>query len=177
MIIDRFWAMPSKNTFSIKPIRELLYEEMRYGGLWLDPFSGGSKLATITNDLNPEIDADYRLESLDFLRLFSNSSADGVLFDPVYSLRQLKECYESVGLKVNEPTRSDWWTKRKRQIARIIRPGGKCISFGWNSNGIGKSLGFNIVRIVIVAHGGVHNDTICTVEIKGEIRYEKRIEL
>lgn len=41
------------------------------------------------------------------------------------------------------------------------------ISFGWNSNGIGGDE-FEKVRILLVAHGGVHNDTICTVERKTE---------
>ena len=40
------------------------------------------------------------------------------------------------------------------------------LSFGWNSGGIGKSLGFEIIEILLVAHGGAHNDTICTVERK-----------
>jgi len=44
--------------------------------------------------------------------------------------------------------------------------GGKCISFGWNSNGIGKTRGFEMVEIKILSHGGMHNDTIITVEVK-----------
>lgn len=40
------------------------------------------------------------------------------------------------------------------------------ISFGWNSGGIGKKYGFEIAEILMVAHGGWHNDTICTVEMK-----------
>ena len=40
------------------------------------------------------------------------------------------------------------------------------ITFGWNSGGIGKKYGFEIKKILLVAHGGWHNDTICTLEIK-----------
>ena len=40
------------------------------------------------------------------------------------------------------------------------------MSFGWNSGGIGKKYGFKLNRILLVAHGGQHNDTICTVDIK-----------
>ena len=40
----------------------------------------------------------------------------------------------------------------------------KCISFGCNTCGLGKSRGFEITRILMVCHGGMHNDTICTVE-------------
>jgi len=47
-----------------------------------------------------------------------------------------------------------------------MKPGGKVISFGWNTNGIGKKHGFEISRIVLVAHGSQHNDTIATVEKK-----------
>ena len=36
MKYDRIWAMPSPATFTIKPIRDLLIEEMS-GKLWADP--------------------------------------------------------------------------------------------------------------------------------------------
>ena len=35
-----------------------------------------------------------------------------------------------------------------------------------NSNGIGKKYGFEQIELLMIAHGGQHNDTICTVEIK-----------
>ena len=44
----------------------------------------------------------------------------------------------------------------------------KVISFGWNSGGIGKKYGFEIKKILLVAHGGWDNDTICVVEEKIE---------
>ena len=61
---------------------------------------------------------------------------------------------------------NSYWSKCKDEIARIMKPGGKVVSFGWNSNGIGKKRGFEITRILLVAHGSQHNDTICTVEVK-----------
>ena len=33
MVIDREWAMPNKNTFSIKPINKLISEEIVGGGM------------------------------------------------------------------------------------------------------------------------------------------------
>lgn len=166
MLIERKWAMPNKNTFKIKPIAKLLKEEIK-GFPWIDPFANISKLADVTNDLNPEFDTDYHLEAFDFLQMFDFESIHGVLFDPPYSVRQITECYRSVGKKATqETTRSDWWTRHKKEIARIVEPGGKVISFGWNSGGIGKSNGFTITRILLVPHGGIHNDTIVTVEIK-----------
>ena len=54
----------------------------------------------------------------------------------------------------------------KKEIARITKPNSIVITFGWNTNGIGKTKGFEIIEILLVAHGGSHNDTICVVERK-----------
>lgn len=166
MKIERIWGYPSKNTFLIKPIKKLLREEVT-GGLWIDPFANNAKVATITNDLNTEFDTDYHLDALKFLKMFPDSSVDGILYDPPYSTRQISEVYKGVGLPVSkETTQSTFWTKQKKEIARIVKIGGKVISFGWNSGGIGKKNGFEIIRVLLVPHGGHHNDTIVTIEEK-----------
>ena len=80
---------------------------------------------------------------------------------------QLSECYKALSYTVNmKTTQSSFWGNLKKEIARVMKKDGKVISFGWNSNGIGKTLGFEQVEILMVAHGGHHNDTICTVEVK-----------
>ena len=164
--IERVWAMPNKNTFDIKPIHELINEEMT-DGLWIDPFANKNKFATVTNDLNHEFDTDYHLDALDFMKLFDTDSVDGVLYDPPYSPRQVSECYNNVGYNVTwDTTKASFWGNHKREISRIVKIGGKVITFGWNSGGIGSKYGFEIERILLVPHGGWHNDTICTVEVK-----------
>lgn len=164
--IQRQWAMPNKNTFDIKPIKELIQSELT-NGTWIDPFANQNKLAAITNDLNPDFDTDYHMDALDFLKTFQNESVDGVLYDPPYSPRQVTECYHGVGMNVtSETTRASFWGNQKKEISRIVKPGGKVITFGWNSGGIGRKYGFEITRILLVLHGGWHNDTICTVEVK-----------
>ena len=166
MRIDRVWAMPSKNTFDIKPINALIKEELT-DGLWIDPFANKNKTATITNDLNPEFDTDYHLDALDFLKMFDDNSVDGVLYDPPFAPRQVSECYKGFGMEVTqETTRASFWGNHKKEISRIVKVGGKVITFGWNSGGIGQKNGFEIQRILLVPHGGWHNDTICVVEIK-----------
>lgn len=40
------------------------------------------------------------------------------------------------------------------------------LSFGWNSVGMGRKHSFEIVEILMVCHGGMHNDTICVAERK-----------
>lgn len=158
--------MPNKNTFDIKPVKELIQSELT-DGTWIDPFANQNKLATITNDLNPAYDTNYHMDALDFLKTFQNESVDGVLYDPPYSPRQVTECYQGVGMNVtSETTRASFWGNQKKEISRIVKPGGKVITFGWNSGGIGRKYGFEITRILMVPHGGWHNDTICTVEVK-----------
>ena len=52
--IYRAWAMPNKNTFSIKPIREMIDYWIRFKneGKIIDPFSNGNNIADITNDID-----------------------------------------------------------------------------------------------------------------------------
>lgn len=177
IVMERVWAMPNKNTFEIKPIKALIEEELT-DGLWIDPFANRNKLATVTNDLNTEYDTDYHMDALDFMKMFEDNSVEGVLYDPPYSPRQVSECYNNVGYNVTwDTTKASFWGNHKREISRIVKLGGKVITFGWNSGGIGNKYGFEIERILLVPHGGWHNDTICTVEVKthdGEILTQKR---
>ena len=161
----RYWAMPDHKTFSIKPIRELLEIEI-VGEEWADPFARDSKLAKNTNDINPDTDATYNMDALDFLKMFDDNSLDGVLYDPPYSLRQIKECYNGLGKSLTQHDTQYFFSDMKKEIARVLKPGGKVISFGWSSNGIGITLGMELLKVVLIAHGGIHNDTIITVERK-----------
>ncbi len=163
--------MPNRWTFTIKPIRNLLDRHVGSGlfvkGIWCDPFAGKNSPAQVTNDLNPERSTKFNMDALDFLKYCESESFDGCLFDPPYSPRQVKECYQGIGMEtVADNTRMDFWSKCKDQIARITKPNGKVICFGWNSMGLGKSRGFKMTEILLVPHGGNKNDTICTVEIK-----------
>ena len=165
MEINRQWAMPNRNTFEIEPVRRLISKYAQ--GVIVDPFANRNKIATITNDLNPEYDTTYHMDATEFLTMMDASSADTVLYDPPYSPRQVAECYKGFGQSVNmKTTQSSFWAKQKEQISRIVKPGGICISCSWNSNGIGKKYGFEIIEILLVAHGGWHNDTIVVVERK-----------
>src|ERR1035437_4343676 len=171
MIITRKWAMPNKWTFTIKPIKDLLAEEVGVGmfieGKWIDPYCGMNSPAKITNDLNPDMKADYHLDALDFLKMFDDNSVDGILWDPPYSPRQVSECYKGFGMAVTmETTQQTFWSKQKDEMARILKIGGKENCFCWDSMGVGKNRGFDRTRVLVVPHGGNKNDTIVTVERK-----------
>jgi hypothetical protein len=174
MKLERIWAMPSKDTFTIKPIRELLNRYVGQNNLiemvkgeWIDPFAGENSPAQTTNDHNAEKPTTHHLEAIDFVNLFPDEHFDGALFDPPYSYRQVSEHYKVIGKKATQlDTSTQFYNRVLNPLANKIKIGGYCISFGWNSNGMGKNRGFEIVEILLVAHGGHHNDTICTVEVK-----------
>tara|TARA_Y100000361_G_C11019706_1_gene268845 strand:- start:152 stop:658 length:507 start_codon:yes stop_codon:yes gene_type:complete len=167
MNIERKWAMPSHNTFSIKPIDEFIQEHLpKQPSVILDPFANRpSDYRAITNDLNPKAKVQFHMDALEFLKLYEDNSIDAVLFDPPYSPRQLKECYEDIGESLHD-TKSSVWANWKDEIARITKPEGVVLSFGWNTVGMGMSRGFEITDILLVSHGGMHNDTICVREVK-----------
>ena len=166
MKIDRKWCMPNKNTFDISPIKELINKYM-IDGVVIDPFANKNKIATITNDLDEQYDTDYHMDATDFLKIFEDNSVDMVLYDPPYSPRQVSECYKKLGKTVNmQTTQASYWSNQKKEIGRILKPNGIVITCGWNSGGIGKKYGMEIQEILLVPHGGWHNDTIVTVEKK-----------
>jgi len=163
MKISRKWAMPNHRTFSIKPITDFL--DRNLAGMpkehIVDPFSGDSEIAGMRNDLRFG-----GVDALDFLRKFEDESVLTLLFDPPYSLRQLKECYDGVGRAMTQHESQYFFSELKNEIARIMAPGGMVISFGWTSQGMGLNRGFDIKEILLVPHGGIHNDTICVMETK-----------
>ena len=184
MEIKREWSMPNSKTFSIKPIKNLikkyaddiLSKNPESIELVVDPFANEFKIGdvfdndifnSITNDLDESYDTDFHKDATDFLKTFKDNSVGVLLYDPPYSPRQVSESYKKLGKSVNmQTTQSSYWSKQKKEISRIVKPDGYVITFGWNSGGIGKTNGFDIVEILMVAHGGWHNDTICTVERK-----------
>lgn len=162
MIITRTWAMPSPATFSIPPISALLDKWLNGCVVVIDPFCGDSLRGTIRNDLRNGMEARLFLDSL------NGVVADAVLFDPPYSPRQIAECYKRVGLKVGleETQNARLYREVKDRLDARLRPDGIAICCGWNSAGFGIKRGYQIEEILLVAHGGAHNDTIVTIERK-----------
>jgi hypothetical protein len=166
MKITRAQAQPSAWTFTIPPISVLLRRYVGAGKGWIDPFAGFNSPAEFTNDMNPESPAKYHIEAEEFCKLLPGPFS-GVLFDPPYSYRQISEHYKGLGMKATmQDTSTHFYNRVKNVICDKIVPGGLALCFGWDSNGFGKSRGFEIIEILLVAHGGHHHDTICTVERK-----------
>ena len=178
--LSRFWAMPNADTFSIDVIGKLVKRYLRESTVSVDPFARDKLWCTHTNDLNPNTRAEYHMTALEFLKWINHArfAADLVLFDLPYSHGQTKELYESVGLtynKAHSENTSQNWRAERDVIDKILRPGGIVISFGWNTSGMGIARGYEIVEMMIVNHGGHHNDTLITVERR--IAVQGRLEL
>ena len=165
MLISRTWAMPNKWTFKIPPIMDLLRRYAGDGKGWADPFAGQSEFAEFRNDLNPANGQLFQLEASEFIATFGPPQLDGVIFDPPYSPTQVSRSYEEMGYKFHRKENpTGGFPKVRDEVSRITKVGSHCISFGWNTVGMGKGRGFEIIEILIVSHGGNHNDTLCTVE-------------
>lgn len=170
MIFSQCFAMPNAATFDVKPIGAFVRRYMADSKVSVDPFARDRDWATYTNDINPSTQALSHQDAETFcLRLDRDGvRADLVLFDPPYSARQISEHYKMAGLPVTqEDTQNGRLFRRVRNaIDFLVSPGGIVLSFGWQSLGMGSNRGYTTIEIMLVAHGGGHNDTICIAERK-----------
>lgn len=151
--------MPNVWTFEVKPIRTLLQKYLTLN--WIDPFAGKLSPAQITNDIEG-YGATFSLDALEFLKTLPSNSADGAIFDPPYSPEQCLRRYTPK--HKGTAGRAEYWAKCKDEIARVVKVDGYVFSCCWDSTGMGKKRGFDIVEVMIVCHGACHNDTIVTVD-------------
>lgn len=163
--------MPSSDTFSIKPIGEFVKRYVVASkGHSVDPFARDSCLAEYTNDINPNTIAKYHMDAKDFLDHMKCNGvwADLVILDPPYSARQVSECYKALGIPVTQQTTQvgTFYKDIRDKADKLVLKGGIVLSFGWNSVGMGIKRGYEIEEIMLVCHGGPHNDTICLAERK-----------
>jgi hypothetical protein len=170
-VFSRVWDMPSSDTFDALNIGGFVKKYLMRSKVSVDCFSRNKRWTTYTNDLNPNTAAEYHMDATEFLLKLENEKvvADLVIFDPPYSLTQVSRSYADIGLKFNgDENPTGGFPKARDAIARLLTVGGVCLSFGWNSVGLGKGRGFEPVEIMLACHGGNHNDTICMAERKCE---------
>jgi len=170
MKFTRTWAMPNADTFSVKPIGEFVQRYLSASKVSIDPFARNSTLATHTNDLDKEEapNAQHHMDAEDFLRMLAQDEvrADLVIHDPPHSTTQMRRVYKGSGLERDGggTRNSELYARVRDAIPAVLSPEGIVLSFGWNSAGMGKKHGFEILEILLVCHGGAHNDTICMAE-------------
>lgn len=166
MKFSRVWAMPSADTFDIPPIAGFVQKYLLQSKVSVDPFARNKRWATYTNDLNPETAAYDHMDAEDYCVMLAahGIKPDLVIFDPPYSPGQVAEVYKSVGEKRDGSggRNGELYARVRRAIAIMSGQNTIVLSFGWNSAGMGA--GWEIFELLLVAHGGAHNDTICMAE-------------
>lgn len=139
--------MPKSDVTRIQAVSNLLMESFGEREVF-DPFGGRGDHLYIP----------------DLLAAQRTNGEKGILFRPPITFRQAELYIKSHGKTWDG--RSSWWEVLKDEVARITMMGGIVVSVGWDSNGIGIGRGFQMERILMVAHGGHWRDTIVTVERK-----------
>ena len=168
--------------FSNKHIRKILNEYIRLATVnnnyktisACDPFARNSFTNNtdgfITNDLNDMMPTNFNLEFAEFALMMAElgKEFDLVLFDPPYSLRQLKDCYDNIGFQLEQWQTQKPWSRGKDILAPLVKPGGYVISFGWHSHGFGTHRGFAKKAVYVFESMGREEryDTIMTIERK-----------
>lgn len=168
MRIERVWAMPNSSTFNVPPIGDFVRRYLSKSQISIDPYARDSKWATYTNDLNPNTSADSHMEAEAFLDMLIERGvkADLIIIDPPYSPRQVKECYDKIGMPMKQMDALLGYIRGRlrERINQLLTDSGTVLWFGWNTTGMGKKYGFAIREILLVCHGSDHNDTICFAE-------------
>jgi len=156
-------------TFKNRRIKE--WVENHCEGLVLNLFAGETRLniQEVRNDLRGDMDADYHMDALDFVKWWSEgmngedrprncTKFNTVLLDPPYAYRKSMEMYDGA---VSSP-----FNQIKNKIPAILEQGGIVITFGYHSNVMGKTRGFEQEHILLMSHGGAIHDTIAVIERK-----------
>jgi len=168
-----------------KYIRQVADDNFPHGpGKWIDPFARESFTTQsshfITNDLNSDMPTHYHMEFNAFAEMLYTHTGEefdwlefnGMLFDPPYTLRMLKDHYMSDGCEIAETIplwqTNNMWGDGKDLICRLLKLGSYVISFGYHSHGMGKHRGFQKKEILILEQAGSPDryDVLVTVEQK-----------
>ena len=151
------YQQPARYTFEQPKLK--LWVEKWCKGKVLNLFAGKTKLNVdeFRVDSNKDMVADYYGDAMEFLKT-TDLKFDTVVLDPPYSDRKSYEKYKGhyMGSK---------YTRVKRALLRVLNNGARVITFGYNSQGMGRTMNFRKIAICLVCHNGDHNDTISLVEV------------
>jgi len=152
---------PRKYTFEMPKLLKWTIQNCK--GKTLNLFAGKTLLNGVNEtrvDLNKEMPADYHMDAFEFVMLAEKKGwrYDTIIFDPPYNLRKSREKY--MGIYTSE------LRKIKTELPNIVNNNGIIISYGYDTTGMGRNRGFELIHVCIVNHSGDHNDTLCTIEKK-----------
>lgn len=152
---------PKKYTFEMPKLKQWTIQNCK--GETLNLFAGKTVLYGVKEtrvDLNKEMPADYYMDAYEFVLMAIKNGwkYDTVIFDPPYNLRKSREKYFGVF--------TSQLRKIKTELSKIVNIGGQVISYGYDTIGMGRQRGFDLIHVCVVCHAGDHNDTLCIIEQK-----------
>lgn len=157
-------------TFEDPDIKQWVESHLK--GRVLNLFAGKTKLNHIGEivrvDINEDRDADYHFDALHVSDYFDPRSFDVVILDPPFSEIQSRKHYEG--------EHAGKFKHIRDQVADLVKPGGKTITFGYHSTGLATTRGFEKQEITLINHGGRFPDTVGTVDQKHEQEVERKGE-
>lgn len=160
MELEFYTVNPNKWTFESDKIRHWCEKHLR--GRVLNACCGPTKLhheeEIVRNDIDEDIGTDYHVDATELSSHFGREF-DTVVFDPPFSAHQATVTYNG--------TTTGYDTAMKREIHRVLRPGGRLVQFGYSTTGMPRKLGdveYRKVAAAIFNTLGRPNDILGTVD-------------
>lgn len=152
---------PKRYTFEMPSLYKWTVRHCR--GRVLNLFAGKVRMDGCDEtrvDLNEDMPADYHMDAYEFVLMAKSEGweYDTVIFDPPYNLRKSREKYKGVY--------TSQLRKIKTELPNIVSDNGCVISYGYDTTGLGRGRGFELIHVCVVNHSGDHNDTLCIIERK-----------
>lgn len=155
-------ARASTWTFSDPKVKS--WVESRLEGRVLNLFAGKTMLdhtgEIVRVDINEDRDADYHFDALHVKDYFEDRSFDTVILDPPFSEIQSRKHYNG--------EHAGKFKHIRDEVADLVCPGGKTLTFGYHSTGMATTRGFEKEELLLINHGGRFPDTIGSVDRRGE---------
>jgi len=148
-------------TFDYAAARNIVREEMQ--GRVLNACAGETVLEyggeIVRNDLHPDRPAlDTTHDVTEIAAHFEPQSFDTVLFDPPFDEKQAADKYDGLHAKDVHAALT--------QFSRLVKPGGKVVTFGWSSWGMSSHNAFERARTVLLQRGPILRDVIVSVDVR-----------
>ena len=177
VVLERVCQPLHRYTFKAPLIKEWVENHCIEGETILNLFAGMTRLREDLNEIRVDLDIEtnphFCMDALTFVKLeneHSNSAKYGtVILDPPYAYRKSMEKYKGI---IASPFR-----QLKDEIVTLLSIGGRVITFGYHSSGMGAGRGFELTNVLLICHGGAQHDTIAIVEKKvKEVTLERKYD-
>ena len=157
------YDLASTDTMSIPCFKKAFYRLIPEEAVIADLFARNCQLGTpgLRNDIDIDTAADFHLDVFKFLEMTQPASLDAVIIDPPFSFNQASKHYKNSAGKC---LGVGWVSAVRRSAAEKLKIGGLMFCLGWDANGAGNINQFDLIEVIICAHGQARSATIMTID-------------